>query len=168
MELDLSILAATEADAAEIATLRTAVAVDLTARFGPGAWSSKVTDRGVFWHLRHGEVLVARDDGRIVGTLALAKRRPWAIDPSHFTRMRRPLYLTSMAILPALQRKGVGRVIMAAAEQAGRASNMEAIRLDAYEGAPGAGPFYVKCGYTERGRVTYRDAALIYFEKLLG
>jgi len=168
VELDAPIRAATAADAAEIAALRTAVAVDLTARFGPGAWSSQVTDRGVLWHLQHGEVLVARDDGRIAGTLALAKRRPWAIDPSHFTRVRRPLYLTSMAILPALQRKGVGRVLMAAAEQAVRVSGMEAIRLDAYQGDPGAGPFYVKCGYAERGRVTYRDAPLIYFEKLLG
>jgi GNAT superfamily N-acetyltransferase len=167
VELDLPILAATEADAVEIAALRTAVAIELTAKFGQGAWSSQVTDRGVLWHLRHGEVLVARDAGRIVGTLALARRRPWAIDPSHFTRVRRPLYLTSMAILPARQRGGVGRVLMEAAEHAAHASSMEAIRLDAYQGAPGAGPFYVKCGYAERGRVTYRDAPLIYFEKVL-
>jgi GNAT superfamily N-acetyltransferase len=164
---DLPVVVATESDTVEIAALRTLVAGDLTARFGEGAWSSAVSDRGVLWHMRHGDVLVAREAGRIVGTLALARRRPWAIDSAYFTRVKRPLYLTSMAILPAMQRGGLGRALMAAAGQAARASGMEAIRLDAYQGEAGAGPFYVKCGYTERGRVTYRGAPLIYFEKLL-
>jgi GNAT superfamily N-acetyltransferase len=167
MKPQLPVVIATAADAVEIAALRTAVAIDLTAKFGKGAWSGNVTDRGVLWHMRHGDVLVARDAGRIVGTLALARRKPWAIDPAYFTRVKRPLHLTSMAILPASQRAGVGRVLIAAAEGEARRGGFEAIRLDSYQGDAGAGPFYVKCGYTERGRVTYRDAPLIYFEKLL-
>ena len=164
---NLRIVAATEIDAVEIAALRSAVAVDLTARFGRGAWSSHVTDRGVLWHMRHGEVLIARGEARIIGTLAMAKRRPWAIDPVYFTWMKRPLYLTSMAILPSMQRGGIGRQLMDEAQRTARASGAGAIRLDAYQGEAGAGPFYVRCGYTERGRITYRDAPLIYYEKVL-
>ena len=164
---NLRIVAATEIDAVEIAALRSAVAVDLTARFGRGAWSSHVTDRGVLWHMRYGQVLIARDEERIIGTLAMAKRRPWAIDPAYFTRAKRPLYLTSMAILPSLQRVGFGRLLMDGSQRAARAFGADAIRLDAYQGEAGAGPFYVKCGYAERGRITYRDAPLIYYEKAL-
>ena len=42
-----------------------------------------------------------------------------------------------------------------------------AIRLDAYDGPAGAGGFYAKCGFTERGRVSYRATQLIYYEMLL-
>jgi hypothetical protein len=42
-----------------------------------------------------------------------------------------------------------------------------AIRVDAYDGPSGAGPFYAKCGLTEVGRKTYRSVPLVYFEKLL-
>jgi GNAT superfamily N-acetyltransferase len=167
MTLKLPVVVATKVDAAEIAALRTAVAVDLTEKFGKGPWSSSVTDRGVLWHMRYGDVLVGRDEARIVATLALAKRKPWAIDPAYFTKVKRPVHLTSMAVLPERQAKGLGRMLMAAAERLARDLNFEAIRLDAYQGDAGAGPFYVKCGYQERGRVTYREAPLIYFEKML-
>lgn len=43
----------------------------------------------------------------------------------------------------------------------------DAIQLDAYDLAGGAGAFYAKCGYREMGRVTYRSAPLIYYELLL-
>ena len=42
-----------------------------------------------------------------------------------------------------------------------------AIRLDAYKGPAGAGAFYAKCGFSERGRVSYRATRLIYYEMLL-
>jgi GNAT superfamily N-acetyltransferase len=148
MQPDMSVVIAGEADAVAIAGLRTAVAADLTVRFGAGPWSNAATDRGVLWHMRHGDVLVARDGDAIIGTLALARRKPWAIDPAYFTRVKRPL-------------------LMAAAEAQARRDGFEAIRLDAYQGAAGAGPFYTKCGYADRGRAVYRETPLIYFEKLL-
>lgn len=166
-EACLSVVLAGVADAAGVAALRTATAADLTARFGAGPWSMPATGRGVLWHLRQGDVLVAREAGRIVGTLALARRKPLAIDPAFFTRAKRPLYLVSMAVAPDRQGRGVGRVLMAAAADRARRRRGDAIRLDAYQGEAGAGRFYVKCGYAERGRVVWRDARLIYFETML-
>jgi len=117
--------------------------------------------------VRQGRLFVAREGGRIVACLRLATKKPWAIDRAYFTDVARPLYLVEMAVHPAAQRRGVGRACLAAADVLARESAAGAIRLDAYDGAGGAGPFYERCGYAERGRVTYRSVPLIYYERLL-
>jgi hypothetical protein len=43
----------------------------------------------------------------------------------------------------------------------------DAIRLDAYDAKAGAGSFYSKCGFHERGRVVYKGDPLVYYELLL-
>jgi len=43
----------------------------------------------------------------------------------------------------------------------------EALWLDAYEHAAGAGPFYMKCGFRKVGRTQYREVPLGYFEWLV-
>ena len=47
-----------------------------------------------------------------VGMLALSTRKPWAIDKTYFGPSERPLYLTSMAVAPDQQRKGIGRLCL--------------------------------------------------------
>ena len=42
----------------------------------------------------------------------------------------------------------------------------DAVRLDAYDSPAGAGPFHAKCGFSERGRVVYRNVPLTYHEWL--
>ena len=158
---------ATEADAAEIAALRSAAARELTALHGRGHWSFEVTDRSVAFGIRTSYVLAALDDGRIVGTLRLSTKKPWAIDPAYFTAVDRALYLTSMAVLPDRQGQGLGRALLALADPVARAWGAGAIRLDAYDAPAGAGGFYAACGYAERGRVSYRGTPLIYYERVL-
>lgn len=108
-----------------------------------------------------------RDKGRIVGTLRLAAKKPGAIDLSYFTPVGRALYLHGMAVIPEHQRTGIGRKLMAKAAAAAKARPADAIRLDAYDGRSGAGPFYAKCGYRECGHTTYRKTPLVYYELLL-
>ena len=103
----------------------------------------------------------------IIGTLRLATKKPWAIDIAYFTPAERPLYLTGMAVLPNHQRKGIGRQLMKEAESMARAWPADAIRLDAFNAAAGAGPFYAKCGLREVARVVYKRDPLIYFEMIL-
>jgi GNAT superfamily N-acetyltransferase len=158
---------ATESDAPALARLRTAVGERLGERYGPGLWAAMVTERGVLFGLKHARVLVARSGGRIVGTLRLVTKKPWAIDPSYFTAVERPLYLTDMAVAPAEQGRGIGRALLEEAERLAREWPSQAIRLDAWDADAGAGGFYAKCGYRERGRVTYRGNPLIYYERLL-
>ena len=168
MKLVFAVAATT--DAAELAALHTAVSEDLTQRFGHGFWSSAATERGVLANMRlpkFSRILIARSGRRIIGTLRLATKKPWAIDTAYFTPADKPLYLTGMAVHPSHQRKGIGRLLMKEAESIARAWPADAIRLDAFDAAAGAGPFYAKCGYREVARVTYRNDPLIYFEQIL-
>lgn len=165
--MDLHVADATEHDAAAIARLRTAAADDLTRRHGRGPWSSAVDEPSVRRGMRSSRVIVAREGDRILATLALAQRKPWAIDAACFTAVRTPLYLTDMAVHPEVQRRRVGRQLLDAAVALARALPADAIRLDAYDAEAGAGPFYAKCGFRETGRVIYRSTPLIYFELVL-
>ena len=165
MELAFSI--ACEGDAPDVAALRAAVAADLTRRFGHGHWSAAATEKSVLRDIRTSRVLLARARTRAVGTLRLATKRPWAIEPAYFSSRRKVLYLTDMAVAPALQHQGIGRRCMKQARAVAIAWPADAIRLDAYAGEVGACGFYEKCGFDERGRVTYRRTPLVYYELLL-
>jgi GNAT superfamily N-acetyltransferase len=154
-------------DASELAALHTAVAEHLTGLYGRGPWSNRTSEKSVLSAMRRSRVLVARQGGKIVGTLRLGTKKPWAIDPSYFSKSRKPLYLLAMAVLPQKQRQGLGRRCLEEAQRIARAWPADAVRLDAYDAHAGAGDFYARCGYSERGRLTYRNVALIYYELLL-
>ena len=113
-------------------------------------------------------MLLAREDDRTVGTLRLATKKPWAIDPELFSPCRRALYLTDMAVAAGdAAARGIGRRCLEAGAHVAAAWPAEAIRLDAYDGPAGAGGFYAKCGFQEMGRVTYRKTPLVYYELVL-
>lgn len=163
----LSVATATDADAAAIASLRTAVADNLTRDYGRGHWSSVVTEKNVMRGIKTSRVLVARNGTGIIATLRLATKKPWAIDPTYFVNVRRPLYLLDMAVEPGLQRRGIGRRLLEEAKAVAKALPGDAIRLDSYDAPAGAGAFYARCGFREVGRVAYRGTPLVYFELLL-
>ena len=158
---------ATTDDVAGITALRAAVAERLTHDFGDGHWSSPGTEASVVRDLKTPGLMVVRQNRDVLATLKLQTKKPWAIDPAYFTPARRPLYLTSMAVAPALQRTGIGRACMEQAARIAREWPADAIRLDAYGAVAGAGGFYAKCGYREMGRVVYRTVPLIYYELVL-
>jgi GNAT superfamily N-acetyltransferase len=158
---------ATLKDVALIAALQNAAAGALTARFGPGHWSSLVTERSAALSQRHARVRVGISGGHVLTVLRLAMKKPWAIDVSFFTPVKRPLYLTGMAISVAHQGRGLGRLAIEDARATAGAWPADAIRLDAFDAEAGAGPFYAKCGFQERGRVVYKGDPLTYYELLL-
>jgi GNAT superfamily N-acetyltransferase len=159
---------ATAKDVAAIAALQNAVAGALTARHGEGPWSSPTSERNVELSLRHARVRVGVSARRIVTALRLATKKPWAIDVAHFTPVKRPLYLTGMAVSIAHQGQGLGRAALDDARAVADAWPAGAIRLDAFDAPAGAGAFYERCGYEERARVAYKGNPLIYYELLLG
>jgi GNAT superfamily N-acetyltransferase len=165
MQLSFSIAA--PPDAMELAALHTAAADDLTSRFGRGFWSFRTSEKGAHLHIRNGSVLVARQGKRIVGMLNLPRKKPWAIDVSYFTPVPSPLYLIGMAVLPQMQRKGIGRALIQEAVKRARAWQADAIRLDAFDSPAGAGMFYAKCGFRELAHIVYRNDPLVYYELIL-
>jgi len=158
---------ATAEDVSDLVSLRTAVNRHLTSQYGKGHWSSGSTEKGVLFAMRHSTVYVARNRNRLIATLALSTKKPWAVDRKYFSASMRPLYLTTMAVSPDDQRRGIGRLCLDEARRIAGEWPSDAIRLDAFDAAAGAGEFYRKCGFKEVGRATYRDVPLIYFEMLV-
>jgi len=117
--------------------------------------------------MTRGRIYVARAGRTIVGSMTLGTRKPWAIDPSLFTPVTRPLYLTGMAVEPSHQHQGIGRMLVEESVRIARAWPSDAIRLDAFDAAAGAGPFYATCGFREVARRVYKGDPLVYFEWLL-
>jgi GNAT superfamily N-acetyltransferase len=165
--MNLSFRIATTDDVPAVAMLRAAVAADLTRRHGHGHWSATATDASVLRDVVSSRVLLARQGDQAIGTLRLATKKPWAIDPAYFSPCTRALYLTDMAVLPDFQGRGIGRDCLEEARAVATKWPADAIRLDAYDGPAGAGAFYAKCGFQEMGRVTYRKTPLVYYELVL-
>ena len=147
--------------------MRIAAADHLTRQFGDGHWSLHTNEASVLRDMKASKVLAARERGTIVGTLTLQTKKPWSIDASYFTAVKKPIYLINMAVAPDRQRAGIGRALLEEAFNLARSGPADAIRLDAYDAPPGAGGFYRKCGYREVGRNTFHGNPLLYFERLL-
>ena len=158
---------ATLKDVPQIAAIQNAAAGALTARFGAGHWSSLVTERSAALAQRHARVRVGVSDRHILTVLLLATKKPWAIDVTYFTPVKRPVYLTGMAISVAHQGQGFGRLAIEDARVTAEAWPADAIRLDAYDAKAGAGLFYAKCGFQERGHIVYKGDPLVYYELVL-
>jgi len=156
-----------EEDAPAVTAVLGAAADHLTRLHGPGRWSWVAKERGVLAGIKTSRVLVLRERRKIVATLRLTTRRPWAIRPEPFTKVKRPIYLVDMAVMPDLQRRGAGRLLLEHADAVARARPADAIRLDAYDAVAGAAGFYARCGYREVAHTSYRGVGLVYFEKLL-
>jgi GNAT superfamily N-acetyltransferase len=163
----LSFAIAAADEAGDVAALRNGVASVLTARHGMGHWSSVSSERGVRSSMKRSSVYLARENARVVATLELTTRKPWAIDRRYFTVVTRPLYLLGMAVDPARQRAGIGRWCIEQAIEICRKWPANTLCLDAYDADAGAGDFYRRCGFAEVGRATYRHTPLIYFELLV-
>jgi ribosomal protein S18 acetylase RimI-like enzyme len=158
---------ATPDDVADLIALNTAVSERLRNDFGEGYWVTKATEKGTLFTMRRSKVYIARYRKKIIARVNLTTRKPWAIDTKYFTPCVKPLYIVGMSVDPSVQRGGVGRQCIDEAIKIAKKWPADAIRLDAWEEAAGAGEFYRKCGFREVGRATYRIAPLIYFEMLL-
>ena len=153
-------------DAAEICALRLATAKKLTEVHGIGPWSGETSEKWVLFAMRNSTAYVARRRNKIIATLTLGTKKPWAIDRKYFSKCGKPLYLTAMVVAPELQGQGIGKLCVEAAAKIAKAWPADAIFLDAYDAVAGAGEFYRKCGFREVGRASYREVPLIYFERV--
>jgi GNAT superfamily N-acetyltransferase len=110
-------------------------------------------------------VLLVCAGSRPVATFTLGPKKPpfyhngWFAEPKATA-----VYLSNMAVLPALQRQGIGTWCIQEAELLARVWGAHAIRLDAYQGPAGAGVFYHKCGFS---LVHAGTLDLEYYEKAL-
>ena len=163
----LTLRLATERDLPALLELRLAVDADQQRRFGDDRWSTTINERSVARALKSSRVVVGVKRGRIVGTARMETKKPWAIDLEYFTPVSKAVYLHDVDVHPDQQRSGIGRQLMERVKTVATEWPVDAIRLDAYDGDAGGGPFYAKCGFRELGRTVYRGVPLVYFELIL-
>jgi GNAT superfamily N-acetyltransferase len=122
---------------------------ELTRVHGEGHWSKARTVATLRkWAVDKSIHLVERA-GTPIATFCLSGRKPGFYRDVWFGGAPGLiLYLTEFAVVPAEQRRGVGRWCMATIEDMARDRGDVAIRFDAYAGPAGAGAFYRKCGYS--------------------
>ena len=133
-------------------------------RFGKARWSTTINESSVARGLKTGRVLMAHQDGELIGAVRMETRKPWAIDLSYFTPACRAVYLHDVIVEPRLQRRGIGRALIEEVKSVARQWPVDAVRADAFDGASGAGPFYGKCGFRNVGSKVYRGVPLVYYE----
>lgn len=88
------------------------------------------------------------------------------------TPLPRALYINHLALLPAMQGRGLGRQCMQTIEGMAAEQGCEAVRLDAYSRHAGLQIFYSKLGYRNVGQFLFRserrgEAETTCYEKLL-
>ena len=160
----LSCRLAIGSDVPALLELRLAIDEDQQQRFGDERWSTTVNEKSVIRAFRSSRIVVATRRKRIVGAARMETKKPWAIDLRFFTPVCKAVYLHDVDVHPELQRSGIGRQLMDRVKAIAKEWPVDAIRLDAYDGPSGAGPFYKKCGFSETGRVVYRSVPLVYYE----
>lgn len=153
-------------DVKALTNMRAAVAQEMTERYGDGAWSTLPSKVTVVKQMRASRVLVARRDAKLVGTVRLATARQGAFDSSAFTPVTNALYVLGLAVAPGFRNQGIGRALMEAAKDMARSSSTDALWLDAYDHAAGAGEFYSRCGFRRVGKTSHNQPPLIYYEWL--
>ena len=155
---------ATENDIPAVLKLRLAIDEDQAERFGDDRYRTAISEKSVARSLKSSRIIVATRRGRIVGLVSMGTKKPWAIDLSYFTPARKAVYLYNVDVQPELQRSGIGRQLIDRVKIMAKEWPVDAIRLDAYDGPAGAGPFYRKCGFKKLKHVVYRTVPLVYYE----
>lgn len=167
MTFEVSISVANKTEATALAALRTAVAQGMAQQFGDGPWAKAPTRAEVGRQLRASRVLVARQGDEVMGTVRLVTALPGVIDTHAFTPVGKAFYVLGLAVAPGCRGRGIGSQLMEAAKDTARSRGAQALWLDAYDHAAGAGLFYMKCGFRQVGRTNYREVPLLWFEWLV-
>lgn len=140
---------ATEADAPEVGALVQAAYGHYIERIGmtPGPMTEDYAEV-----IAHKQVTVAIHDSAIAGVLVLD-----AHDGG--------FYIENIAVHPAHQGQGFGRVLLEFAEAEARRAGFDAITLYTHEKMTENIALYSKFGYVEFGRRSLGDFSLVYMRK---
>jgi ribosomal protein S18 acetylase RimI-like enzyme len=95
---------------------------------------------------------VAEVDGLVVGTVVVRSIAPVESADRQVVRdvSRVRAEIDALAVAGPYRRRGIGRLLMSAAEEWGRARGAEQFGLDTYVASPLSVPFYEDLGYTRR------------------
>jgi ribosomal protein S18 acetylase RimI-like enzyme len=104
--------------------------------------------------IARGEVWVGREAGRLVGVLVMRPEPP-------------ALFVENVAVLPEQQGRGLGRALMAFAEDHARAAGLAEVALYTNQKMTENLGFYAALGYVETGRRSEDGFARVFLRKTL-
>jgi ribosomal protein S18 acetylase RimI-like enzyme len=104
---------------------------------------------------RHGQAWVAAEDGDVAGFIILVAQ------PGY-------LLLENLAVLPAVQGRGIGARLLALAEERARSLGLPEIRLYTNEAMTENLAYYPRHGYTETRRAQQDGFHRVFFRKPVG
>ena len=140
-------------------------------------WTKGVypTEAAIGEEVRKGEVIVALMDNRIVGSVIRNhikapgyEKAPWGVEAPD----DRVFFIHTLGIHPDYQKRGVGRKLVAAVEDDGRACGMKAVRLDVILQNTPSKALFMASGYNYLGTFTLiydsvEPQPFMLFEKVL-
>ena len=131
---------------------------------GIGQWDSVYpTADTVRADIAAGHVFVLTSDERCVGAITLDRNPDPAYETLPWTFAAPALIVHRLCVLPAMQGKGIGRQLMAFAEQYAADEGFHSIRLDAYSGNPAAVAMYRERGYRQVGELFFPRRTLPFY-----
>jgi len=111
---------------------------------------------------------VYENDGVIQGIIVLNEEQDEAYKNIQWEfNTGSQLVIHRVCIAPQYQGKGIAKVLMGFAQQKGKESGYEAIRLDTFENNDSACNLYKKLGYIDVGTVRFSKGKFYCFEKPL-
>lgn len=141
LEMVISLGRATASEARDIWRVTRIAYAPYKGIIKPTFGALRVTEKAIRYQIRTGKYiyLVARHEGRVVGTLRCRKRG-------------RYLGLSRLAVLPDYQRHGIGRRLMEWAEDEARRLGLRRLRGEVRAVMPDLLRYYRRMGYRPIGR----------------
>jgi GNAT superfamily N-acetyltransferase len=150
--------------------------LDMQERLGLSHWVPPYPLEALLRSAQERQVYAVFLEGHMVATFTIGTQIPpyyreipalwerWGLSPT------RALYVNRLAVLPALQGKGIGRWCMRRIERLALAQGCEVIQLDAYGKHLELLTFYTKLGYVSQGHFfftlpPYGETEAVCFEK---
>jgi ribosomal protein S18 acetylase RimI-like enzyme len=147
----LVIREATQNDLPTVHTVTQAAYEQIRSIIGSHAHVFQETTDSLLGRMADGWImLLAEVDGQAVGVVRLLQHEG-------------ELYIGRLAVLPEAQHAGVGRALVATAEECGRQRGLPVARLGAYEDVTASRPYYERLGYHADERVELRSSPGRYF-----
>jgi ribosomal protein S18 acetylase RimI-like enzyme len=140
--------------------------VAMRERYGVLTWDPPKPLRLLEPHVRARETWEALEDGRVVASLTLSAAAPAFYDLSYFDAREPARYLSSLAVEPREQQRGLGRACVEWALAAAGAAGARSVRLDTAGDNEPAQAFFDALGFVRRSpAVGPAGFTVVYFER---